>query len=69
VEEYNLIKHTFLVGFYLTHGDVTTGPGYLQDILQNSRPDLKLEKAFNNYWSQAVPFCSLCTAFSKGKVS
>lgn len=42
-------------------------PGYLQDILQNSPPNLKLEKAFNSYWSRAAPFCSLCTAFSRGK--
>jgi hypothetical protein len=48
--------------------DIAIGPGYLQDILQNSPPNLKLEKAFNNYWSRTAPFCSLCTAFSIGKV-
>jgi len=51
------------------YGGVTVGPGYLQDILQNSLPNLKLEKTFNNYWSQAPPFCSICAAFSIGRVS
>jgi len=51
------------------YGGVTVGPGYLQDILQNSLPNLKLEKTFNNYWSQSPPFCSICAAFSVGRVS
>ncbi|XP_069693613.1 uncharacterized protein [Periplaneta americana] len=42
-------------------------PEYLEGILQNSPPNLKLEKAFNNYWSRTSPFCSLCTAFSIGR--
>jgi hypothetical protein len=53
----------------LTYVGVIVGPGYLQDILQNSPPNLKLEKTFNSYWSQSPPFCSICGAFSIGRVS
>jgi hypothetical protein len=55
--------------FKSTYTRIFIGPGYLQDILQNAPPNLKLEKAFNNYWSRTAPFCSLCAAFSRGKVS
>ncbi|PSN40426.1 hypothetical protein C0J52_09263 [Blattella germanica] len=58
----------------LFHNSVVTqsfntedGPAYLQQILQSAPANTQLERAFNIFWSQNIPYCSLCTSFSLRK--
>ncbi|KAJ9592357.1 hypothetical protein L9F63_015963, partial [Diploptera punctata] len=44
-------------------------PAYLEDILSNPFSHYFVERAFNAYWSQLQPHCSICMAFGIAKWS
>ncbi|XP_049843091.1 lysine-specific demethylase 4C-like isoform X18 [Schistocerca gregaria] len=37
------------------------GPGFMKEMQHSAPADMALERAFNAYWSEQYPHCSLCT--------